>query len=67
MDESNGNVAVTIFKYMTYSNVTIGVFKGELASKIISNSTSGNTYNVDKRSTLKPEDYPAADSGSGGA
>ena len=28
-------------------------------SKIISNSTSGNTYNVDKRSVLKPEDYPA--------
>jgi len=30
-----------------------------LVSKIISNMKIHNTNNVDKRSTLKPEDYPA--------
>ena len=31
-----------------------------LISKIISNFKSENTNNVDKRSVLKPEDYPTA-------
>jgi hypothetical protein len=49
---------ITFIGDTTYHNVVVGVFKGELASKIVSNFKSENINNVDKRSTLKPEDYP---------
>jgi hypothetical protein len=51
MKDDKRNVA--FIEDRTYHNIMVGVFKGELASKIVSNFKSENTNNVDSCSVLR--------------